>query len=382
MSRLNLKKRRGFTLIEMLVVIAIIVTLMGLLLPAIQRARESANRTKCQSNLRQIGLAAVQANDTYKRLPPLFGNYGGKAQAYPPTITNPYAASCFFHLMPYIEQKAVYDRIPPLFNLPGGSVTFISSVNPELDAAFIGVPVFVCPSDSSGAVGGSDPATAQTAGFPGLGTTNYGANFMVFGNPGYPDISYANPANYDIYGAHKAYAGTGRLDAIADGTTNTILFSERLALCPGGAAFGRDGASYWSFPPFFAPGKPPGTNCGAVIGFRPNPNYNPSTVQTSIATAGLVCIPSQFPYGHAGGYTAAGVPNFVQASADAFQVQPVLGFVDDYAASSPHPGGINAVMGDASVRFVGRHVTPRSWQAALTANSGTPADRLGSDWIE
>src|SRR4051794_37454374 len=115
-----LRNRPAFTLIEMLVVIAIIVTLMGLLLPAIQKAREAANRTKCQSNLRQLGLAAIQCHDAFKRLPPVFGVYGGKSTARGlVNLNNPtgaYPASAFYHLLPYVEQKGAYDRLPPFFD--------------------------------------------------------------------------------------------------------------------------------------------------------------------------------------------------------------------------------------------------------------------------
>src|SRR5262245_59575790 len=120
MSQRTRWMRRGFTLIELLVVIAIIAVLIALLLPAVQNVREAANRTQCQNNLKQLGVAIHHCHDAYKLLPPAFGwfppantsNGSGHGNGYGPV---------FHHLLPFIEQDAMYKSSWIDSNTPGGN---------------------------------------------------------------------------------------------------------------------------------------------------------------------------------------------------------------------------------------------------------------------
>ena len=120
--------RKAFTLIELLVVIAIISILLGLLLPAVQKVRESANRIKCQNNLKQIGLACHQYHDTHKSFPS-----GYLASAPYPETTPGWGWAAF--LLPYIEQENLYRQID--FRQP---VEKSSAIQTPL-------AIFQCPSD-------------------------------------------------------------------------------------------------------------------------------------------------------------------------------------------------------------------------------------------
>ena len=93
-------KKQGFTLVELLVVIAIIGVLVGLLLPAVQQAREASRRTSCSNNLKQIGIAIHNFHDSKRYLP----------SSVRPTAASTVRAGVFIHLLPFIEQKQLFDK--------------------------------------------------------------------------------------------------------------------------------------------------------------------------------------------------------------------------------------------------------------------------------
>jgi prepilin-type N-terminal cleavage/methylation domain-containing protein len=227
------RQRAGFTLIELLAVIAIIGLLVGLLLPAVQSVRESARRTQCNSNLKQVALATLQHDQAMGRLPPAF-SYDKPHNAMAPML---------FWLLPHLERTAEYSAVMNTAgsfagNMYGGVTTYGTN-----RLAALLVPPFLCASDASAAEFGyyrSDISGNSAFGGdivkPRWGATNYAFNIGLFGqvfgavtdqplcapNPSYPG-GYACQGNRQ----QTASYAPGR---IPDGSSMTIAFAEKLSM--------------------------------------------------------------------------------------------------------------------------------------------------------
>ncbi len=193
---------RAFTLVELLVVIAIIGILVGLLLPAVQAARESARSLTCSNNLKQLGLGLLNYESAHRSFPPGRG-------APIPGVFSPLA-----YLLPQIEQSSLHAKIdfgkaPTDFNV--GATVHSGLAN--LPVAQSSVPTFLCPSES---IGTRVPGLSYAA-------TNY------VGNVGSGLVDAGTMAGAD--GVFYLNSQT-RMRDLLDGTTSTVAFGER-TLGPG-----------------------------------------------------------------------------------------------------------------------------------------------------
>jgi prepilin-type N-terminal cleavage/methylation domain-containing protein len=236
--RLTLGK--GFTLVELLAVIAIIGVLVGLLLPAVQVARESARRSSCKNNLKQLGLAV--------------NGYESAKKVLPPTCISRYYASFWYFLMPYMEQDLAYQ----LLDGTNSGATKTSIISPYMDAnwdrltaaekqSVAGNPLMICPSRRSGpqlrATGSGrgplgDYAMVQLVSSANAASEN-GSQFAPwFVCDPTPSLTSAIlpaksgcPSSYNNLGTYATapvvWTSRSTLKRITDGTSKTFLIGEK-----------------------------------------------------------------------------------------------------------------------------------------------------------
>ena len=326
----------AFSLVELLVAIAIIGILVGLLLPAVQSAREAARRMQCSNNLKQIGLAMHMHMDVNKGLPPN-GNYVWNGA----TVTTVNAWSGMARILPLIEQENLFRGI---------DFTVSYNMQPSISSKRVGT--FICPSEVNDKGQGMDPN---------------------FGNKHWP-INYAlNNGTWAVMTAKTTGMRTGdgafgpnrgnRPSDFTDGLSNSMAVSEVKAFTH----------------------RVPGASNSTIFSTQPEP---PTTITTlSLGTFN----PTSFTHVewvdgkvHETGFTTVFTPNTMVAYTSGgaiYDVDIVLATEsnkgDTYAAvtsRSFHTGGVNAVRMDGSVHFISNGIYLEIWRALGTRAGGEVAE--------
>ncbi len=332
---MTLRRRRGFTLIELLVVIAIIGMLIALLLPAVQAAREAGRRIQCTNNLKQLGLGLHNYEGVVGALPPqlILGGSGNSVTWYG-------GWSVHGRLLPFLEQGT-------MFNAINFGIDYESP--PNLTVTGMTISVFLCPSEVR--------PQAEIGPFGSLaGVTNYGfcmGDWFVWGG-------FGGQENRSAFAVNRSR----RFADFRDGLSNTVVASEGKTF----QGYTRDcgGLANISDPNFI---PLPSANYLAVAPEYNGCSFRPKQGHTVWADGHV----------HQSGFTTAWPPNKSTRGGPSGNEDidingqrekkggPTFAAV---TARSYHPGGVNALMGDGSVRFVKSTVDGTTWRSLGSIQGG------------
>jgi prepilin-type N-terminal cleavage/methylation domain-containing protein/prepilin-type processing-associated H-X9-DG protein len=343
-----MQRRAGFTLIELLVVIAIIAVLIGLLIPAVQRVREAANRTSCNNNQKQIGLALHAYHDANGKFPAAVLIPYAVEDKDPLTngAANPFGPNWAVYLLPFIEQQNLYN-LADVNSYPGTqSLNSLPSYNLSWrQIRGTTIKTYLCPSDSGRDVPFTDPTAAPPEANWARG--NYAAadgagdsDHHIGGNAGFSDTPFPGIAKGPVmainYGA--------RIADITDGTSNTFMVHE---LRIGVNSMDRRGT--WAL------GFPGASMVDGGLDRNPTPN---DRNEDSNEIEGCV----NFWYPGIGTKDGMGCIN-----------DPTV-FSMEAMARSRHPDGVNACFADGHVQFIKNTISQKTWVLLQSRNDGMVID--------
>ena len=340
--------RMAFTLVELLVVIAIIGVLVSLLLPAVQKVREAANRMSCANNLKQIGLALHHYHDAFHAFPQAYKLLRTPDSTAPPG-TGIYGAGAFVLILPYLEQ----DNVGVQIDTTRAALAHVN-MPPNNPAYSVAIKTFLCPSAPGEPTVDYSAELAQS--FNNFGITVALPPGVIFGRTDYaPDAGMeADVPGITITAGRSIITQPPDLPVkiadILDGTSNTIMIVEDAGR-PGW--YGSKGLVQ---PDGFTPVE--GTYNGTASGPAPQGGGAWADPLNYIATNGSDPSGS----GIAAGGNFDGIPPAPWSCAN--------GCSNDSEIFAFHPGGSNACFGDGSVRFVVNGVTMQQMTALLSRAGG------------
>jgi prepilin-type N-terminal cleavage/methylation domain-containing protein len=358
-------RRRGFTLVELLVVIAIIAILIGLLLPAINAAREASRRTSCSNKMHQLGLALQNMLSTTQKFP---GSAELRTTGSSGSGTMKVGGYSFLvKILPYIEAGAMYDRFdmrlePDVIDSTPGGVA-------NLQALQTSMKEFVCPSNSNQPflVSTTVPPVGAFTNYKAMGATGSKSLEMVVGNQTQPP--YGTLRMHPDGGLYPNSDGI-RLADLADGTSNTIICVETIDDTASRWTFGKE-ATLVGLPYLDDPGKTMSTVAAYQTFFTPlGQNWdNQWGANSKCAQQGLkTFMMYDFKVRDAGKYEG---PTWLQAGGGQATtgVEPQM---IGYGPSSAHSAVINHLMADASVQQLSKQTDAAAYFFRITKNGSDP----------
>jgi prepilin-type N-terminal cleavage/methylation domain-containing protein/prepilin-type processing-associated H-X9-DG protein len=314
--------RRGFTLIELLVVIAIVAVLIGLILPAVQKVRESAARAKCQNNLKQRGLALHNYENTFGYLP-------AQGDVTVAATGDPWSAQT--RLLPFVERDDLARKIDFSRSSDGQAM----AVNR--------VALLMCPSEVN-----DRPQASATSPYP--------LNYLVCVGSWFVYAPATGATGDGVIGMNRRL----RLTDVSDGTSNTLGMSEGKTFTP----ILRDGNS-----PAAVGAAVPATPA-EVLAYGGSLKADGGHVEWVDARSSQCGFTTTFPPNTVVSYATGGDTYDVDFTSRREGKTASVPTYSAVTARSFHSGGVNALLMDGSVRFVTNGISQAAWRALGTWAGG------------